>query len=155
MAARPVPTPLSRGHYCIAPKVRSCCLAPKLLSCNSQCAQHNTLCRCLPACRLSFAGRQAAAAMAATTSDLQVHALRPVVLDHVIKCKLPIASGTLPVQPRPYVPVMTTLPLLPDLSGWLNHISVRDQLRQHLEVQVRIAWRSGLRHGVVDRSLTS
>jgi hypothetical protein len=72
-----------------------------------------------------------------STSDVHLSALRPLVLDHVITCKLP--SNSIAPPPRPYVPALGSLPLLAELSGWLNHIFFRDHLRQHLEIQVRHA----------------
>ncbi|EFJ47014.1 hypothetical protein VOLCADRAFT_92554 [Volvox carteri f. nagariensis] len=95
------------------------------------------------------------------TSDPSLAALRPLMLEHLVACRLPPPYK--PPPPRPavgtrglhhpyggaaYGGVLSSVPLLPDLAALLNHIVFRDHQIYHLDLEahalpyITLRWRS-------------
>lgn len=55
-------------------------------------------------------------------------------LPSVPRCRLPHSTITDP--PRPYVTPLSSLALLPELSGWISHCFYRDNILAMLDAQV-------------------
>ncbi len=80
------------------------------------------------------------------TPDPTLAALRPLMLEHLLTCRLPPAFRAPPPRPPPYGAAagpyagpgraLAGLPLLPELAALLNQMVFRDHQRYHLDLEV-------------------
>lgn len=87
---------------------------------------------------------QVLAALSSPSASHQMSALRPLVLEHVNMCKLPLPIIAPPVRPHNLAP--SSAALLPELSSWISHSFYRDNMYTLLDAQahqlpmIRLHW---------------